>query len=104
MRRWGKTASPWLRQLALGALVATLGLVGCQKAVAPPATTKEQTTKPDQDAGAKQPAGVENAPAPTLLERDRLHQSFADAVRDGNDPPPDEDRPPDMTMTGTPTF
>ncbi len=101
MRTWGKTAGPWLRQLAVGALAATLGLVGCKKPAAP--STQADTPSTTQTASTTQPAGSEGAPPPPVA-RDPLHQSFADAVRDGNDPPPGEERPPDKLMTGTPTY
>ncbi len=89
MTMWGKSARIWLRCLAIGALLTTLAVSGCGKKQ-PPSTV---TTKPAA------PEVAAPAPAPA---RDRLHQSFTDATRGPDNPP--GDRPPDMTMTGKPTF
>lgn len=105
MRNWGKSGGSWLRQFLVGAVVLTLSVVGCGKKGTPePAASKTDSTQPATDSGTRQkPAGSDTTEA-VPIERDRLHQSFADATRDANNPPPGSERPHDMTRTNKPTF
>jgi peptidyl-prolyl cis-trans isomerase B (cyclophilin B) len=87
----------------VGLLITGLAAAGCGKKQGA-ATTDNKN--PEQVADANGPANLQNTAlsVPTPGVRDRLHQSFADATRNGDNPPGEENRPPDVTMTDKPTF
>jgi cyclophilin family peptidyl-prolyl cis-trans isomerase len=90
----------WFPRTLSVALVAA-GLAGCG------AKTETKVPAADEPAAeAKQPAGKTVVATPVSRSsalRDRLHQAFADAVRNADDPPPgDAVRPPDETVSKKP--
>lgn len=90
----------WFPRTLSVALVAA-GLAGCG------AKTETKVPAADEPAAeAKPPAGKTIAATPvsrSSAPRDRLHQAFADAVRNADDPPPgDAVRPPDETVSKKP--
>ncbi len=97
MNRWGK----WGRILGTAALASGLAMAGCGKKDAPGTA---ETAKPGPAAQANQGNIGTTVPVTSVSDGDRLHQSFAEATRNADNPPPDEDRPPDVTMTDKPTF
>ena len=113
MRNWDKLAGSWVRTMALGAMVAGVGIVGCGQKVA----VNEQPGK--QEGGNKEatPVAKANPSTPSTpetpgkketpdapAEKDFLHQSFVDATRNADNPPADEKQPPDLTIASKPTF
>ena len=93
-----------LRHLAAALLLGGIGIAGCGTKPVPAADAAE-TAKADvpvAKAGSADPEPSRPA-APPAVKRDRLHQSFADATRDGNEPPPGADRPPDCLKSGSPS-
>jgi cyclophilin family peptidyl-prolyl cis-trans isomerase len=79
-------------RFVLMAFLLGLVLTGCSK----PADPKEGS--PSESENNSKTDGDKSNEA-----RDPLHQSFAQAVRDANDPPSDATRPPDVTVTNKPT-
>ena len=63
-----------------------------------------ETAKPGPAAQANQGNIGTTVPVTSVSDGDRLHQSFAEATRNADNPPADQDRPPDVTMTDKPTF
>jgi cyclophilin family peptidyl-prolyl cis-trans isomerase len=99
-----------LRHLAAVLLAGGLG-AGCgQKAQ--PEVAKAEAGSAGAAAASPQAAKAEAAPArvepaaaaAAPLQRDRLHQAFADAVRPADNPPPEANRPPDETVSKKPVF
>jgi cyclophilin family peptidyl-prolyl cis-trans isomerase len=104
----------WWPRLFAVALVAGLGALGCGKKAGPApseaedkpaaATEVERQAEPKADAPVSKPAASPAAPAKVV--RDRLHQSFADAAFDNENPPagpdgsPSVEKPVDRTVTG----
>jgi peptidyl-prolyl cis-trans isomerase B (cyclophilin B) len=79
---------------AIGWQVLAFGLIaGCGK------KSEDQTETPTnvENLGKKEQPLAQKAAV-----RDRLHQSFAEAVHDSDDPPADAERPPDQTITNKP--
>ena len=92
-----------LRHLAAALLLGGIGIAGCgTKAV--PADDAPETPKADvpvAKAVAADPEPPKKA-VPPAVKRDRLHQAFADATRDGSDSPEGAACPPDCLKSGTP--
>jgi peptidylprolyl isomerase len=115
-----------MRRLVPLALAASVGLTGCgkQEPSAPPGAAPASAPAPNtgsaRDAApADNGGGDRTAAAPSGPSKpssgtfgvsgvpaagDPLHQSFRDAVRSGDDPPAECNRPPDRTVTGKPVF
>jgi cyclophilin family peptidyl-prolyl cis-trans isomerase len=97
--------------LAVGIFAGTLGILGCgQKNQPDPSANAEpdsQSKTTASSATEKTVSGttVSRATSPGPAQRDRLHKSFAEAVRNADDPPPgDAVRPPDETISKKPVF
>src|SRR5262245_56424956 len=95
-----------VRRLAAVLLLGGVAIVGWGKRA--DLTDKPANATPDTPAsGTARKVEVEAEPArgaAAVPERDRLHQTFADATRPSNDPPADSTRPPDMLRSGKPAF
>jgi cyclophilin family peptidyl-prolyl cis-trans isomerase len=83
--------------------LAGLVLSGCgQKTPAPAGQADDKPAGQAAGGQTEKPADKTN-PAPAgKAGRDRLHQSFAQATRDAEDPPANADRPPDQTVSKKP--
>jgi cyclophilin family peptidyl-prolyl cis-trans isomerase len=105
MNLWGKWGCSLWRPLSLAVLVSALVSAGCGKKEGPTTGTGSQ---PGTDAQANSQDKQTPAVPPPVVSLpgggDRLHQSFAEATRNGDNPPINENRPPDETMTKKLTF
>ena len=102
-----RSAQGWgfgLRSLAGAALVAGVGLTGCNKhddsEAARPAVETPTSAEATKDKPSTVAVSKESAP---FGDSDTLHQPFAKAAFSAMDLPPSATRPPDETITGKPT-
>jgi peptidyl-prolyl cis-trans isomerase B (cyclophilin B) len=79
----------------VAAFVAGLGLAGCNKQGEQEDTQGGGNSNSAVAADSQKPKEAEPAPP-----RDAQHQAFADATRQGDNPPEGAERPPDTTCTG----
>src|SRR5262249_50003975 len=95
-----------VRGLAPVALAASIVLGGCGKQAAPPSGAAQPQTTTARPVPPADPGQPSPAPAEPTQQRpaDPLHQPFGQAVRAGDDPPAECNRPPDRTLTGKPVF
>lgn len=99
------------RRLAAVLFLSLVGAVGCGQKAAPETTTTSSgdasgssaTTATTQPKPADARSVATTTPAAPVV-RDRLHQAFADATRNGDNPPDDAPRPPDQTVTKRSSF
>ena len=100
MSRWTDRGR-WLRRMAAGLLAGSVALGGCGKkaepAVAPKEDSAQTSSSPATADGKKNEL---SAPGPVV--RDALHQAFADAVRNSENPPEGAEKPPDETVSKKP--
>src|SRR5579862_3397363 len=93
--RWSRIATI---MLGIG-----LGLVGCEQKTDSPRNVElnigQNADNKGSDAKTVAPSG-EPKPVSFFNDADPLHQPFAKAVRQGDDPPAECHRPPDATITG----
>jgi len=105
MKRWGKAGRSWWHVMSVAVLVAGLGVLGCGKKEVPATTDAGKSDPAAQASSANKPGQTPTTPVVSVPgSRDRLHQSFAEATRSADNPPPMVNRPPDETMTGLQTF
>jgi cyclophilin family peptidyl-prolyl cis-trans isomerase len=103
-----------LRCLAPVLIAGGLSGSGCGQKSQPDAARSEDSpparqAEPASPASAKADARAEPEATPPVrmpagAQRDRLHQSFAEATRPADNPPPDAVRPPDETVSKKPVF
>ena len=102
MARWAKRMGQ-AAGLSATALALLVSLSGCGGSSPPEPQGSEEvphTTTPGDNADSTS----EPLTTPKAANRDRLHQSFADATRNADNPPEDSQRPPDKTATDKPVF
>jgi cyclophilin family peptidyl-prolyl cis-trans isomerase len=107
MRVWARNWNHVARHGLAAALLSALGLIGCNKQPQPTeqgATTETPAVVANTEAPNGAPTqnkdGSENAP----LVRDAMHQAFEIATHGGDDPPPDSNPPPNVTVSGKPVY
>jgi cyclophilin family peptidyl-prolyl cis-trans isomerase len=88
------------RHLAAALLLGALGSTGCGQKE-PPAAAPEAKAPAASEA---RPEGKPEVKPPAPPARDRLHQAFAEATRDGDNPPVGALKPPDETASSKPVF
>jgi cyclophilin family peptidyl-prolyl cis-trans isomerase len=99
-----------LRHVAAMLLVGGLVAAGCSKPAPPEAgrsrddspAAAQAEVKTNSQPAASTTAAPEASKPPQPLKRDRLHQSFAAATREADNPPADANRPPDETVSKKP--
>jgi cyclophilin family peptidyl-prolyl cis-trans isomerase len=104
MNWWAKNRNGWLRRLAVVLLAGGCGLAGCGKKTASTeqGNTGGEATTPANKEQEGQAAGTVVTPTPAgtvPAQRDQWRQSFTDATRGADNPPDDQGRPPDMTVS-----
>jgi peptidyl-prolyl cis-trans isomerase B (cyclophilin B) len=109
MALWAKRYRGVLRQLAVAAIVVSLGLVGCGKKTAEaPQVEETESSKTGQANGgaAAHPVSTVGVPdySSSPAPDDWQHQPFVKATRRGDDPPAECNRPPDTTISNKPVF
>ncbi|MFM7148604.1 MAG: peptidylprolyl isomerase [Gemmataceae bacterium] len=84
---------------------------GCAPKAEPPANSDVRTTQTETNQGGSgrkveaTPVARSGSQEKSSIQRDRMHQAFAEAVRGPDDPPPgDAVRPPDMTVSKKPVY
>lgn len=105
MRSWDKLAVSGFKALTLGICMMAVSVTGCGQSK-PVAETPRGSDAPGKQANGSEvvsaPSSGDKERAPQ--EKDALHQSYAEATRNGDNPPADEKQPPDMTIANKPTF
>jgi peptidyl-prolyl cis-trans isomerase B (cyclophilin B) len=106
MALWSLRGSPILRPLAMIVVAAGLALVGCNRQ--PGAPRNAEQTKDKESDGNNVATNGGNAgeikSGSIFAGNDPLHQPFTKATRQGEDPPAECQRPPDVTLTGKSVF
>lgn len=96
-----------LRHFVAAAILGGVGILGCGKQPAADESGQKanlaSTPARAVDPGAPS-ASIPGGASGTPIQRDRLHQAFADAVRTGESPPADEPPPVNQTDTGKSSF
>jgi peptidyl-prolyl cis-trans isomerase B (cyclophilin B) len=87
------------RTLPAVVLAAGLALVGCNRQPGGPRIV-EQTNDGNADGSGATTKGEKTPNGSLFCANDPQHQPFAKATRQGDDPPEECHRPPDMTVTG----
>jgi peptidyl-prolyl cis-trans isomerase B (cyclophilin B) len=113
MAVWAKCRQATGRLLTMAVLIAGFGLSGCGDKADPAGEVGVAPSQSGQPKGGSSPGAASTASAeqPAVAEaplppppQDGRHQPFAKATRAGDDPPPECNRPPDVTVTGKPVF
>jgi peptidyl-prolyl cis-trans isomerase B (cyclophilin B) len=99
MARWATHWECALRRFAVLALVVGVGLTGCSNQPG-----SEEPAKTSDSEGGPPAAKNDSNKSPGPPARDRLHQSFAEATRNGDDPPAECQQPPDTTASKKPVY
>jgi peptidyl-prolyl cis-trans isomerase B (cyclophilin B) len=94
MARWEKRN--FGGRLVVAALMVGLGQIGCNHQPGDEPANQTSTGGSDFKTDAKAPE--------QKAAGDRLHQSFAEATRGGDDPPAESMQPPDKTVAGKPVY
>jgi len=92
-----------LRHLAAALLLVAPIAAGCGKKE-PPAPAQPEAPAPAASEVKLAPQPEAKATPAAAPARDRLHQPFAEATRDGDNPPVGAIKPPDETASGKPVF
>jgi peptidyl-prolyl cis-trans isomerase B (cyclophilin B) len=98
---------PWNRVvclLAVSLCIANLSLAGCNQQPAAPRNVEQTTDKEADPKSANSDKDKSTSADPFFDGKDPLHQPFAKATRQGDDPPAECHRPPDSTVAGKSVF
>jgi peptidyl-prolyl cis-trans isomerase B (cyclophilin B) len=99
MARWLSAWDWGLRPAVVAICIGAVGLAGCGKK--PAGEAAEAAASAPTDASTTGTSGEKaQGAAETVWPDDRLHQHFAQAARQGEDPPEGCERPADETVTG----
>lgn len=108
MAVWANRRESAGRWLAAAALLGVLGLIGCGKQSVPseqaggaPESAPAVADKKETSSGTSE---TKDDPAKTPPPQDGKHDPFVKVTRGGDNPPPNSNPPPDVTVSGKPVY